>query len=86
MAGMNTIREQIGTRYRLQELVESGRARELRERAQLSCIEIGNRLGVSPGAVTRWELGQRTPRGRLAFRYLRLLDDIDAAIKENGHG
>ena len=83
---MSTVREQISTRYRLERLVKSGQARQLRESARFSCIQVADRLGVSPATVTRWELGQRTPRGRLLSRYVRLLDEMEAAIKENGHG
>lgn len=83
---MSSVREQIGLRYRLERMVESGQARHIREQARLSCVQVADRLGVSPGTVTRWELGQRTPRGRLAGRYVRLLDEMEAAIKENGRG
>lgn len=79
-----SLREHIATRYALERRVTTG-AREIRERAHLSCAEVADRLGVSPATVTRWELGLRTPRGTLLRRYVRLLDEMEAAIKENGH-
>jgi HTH-type transcriptional regulator/antitoxin MqsA len=50
--------------------------RLLRTRAGLSQSELADVLGVGRVAVTRWENGQRTPRGELAERYLALLERL----------
>ena len=50
--------------------------RLLRERAGLSQYELAAAIGVSRPAVTRWEAGQRSPRGDLAERYADALDRL----------
>jgi DNA-binding XRE family transcriptional regulator len=50
--------------------------RVLRERAGLRQDELAEALGASRPAVTRWALGQRTPRGDLAERYAAALDRL----------
>lgn len=52
--------------------------RLLRERAGLSQAAIAGVLGISRPAMTRWELGQRTPRGAALARYSELLDRLAA--------
>lgn len=53
--------------------IVDGRARQLRTAIGLSRAEVARAIGVSPEAVTKWELGQRVPRGQAAVRYARLL-------------
>lgn len=50
--------------------------RLLRERAGLSQAAVADVMGVSRPAFTRWELGQRTPRGVILERYVELLDRL----------
>lgn len=50
--------------------------RYLRERAGLSQAEVAAVVGVTEGAVSRWESGQRTPRRALNVRYAELLDRL----------
>ena len=57
----------------LGELIRSGRARQLREKAGISGSELARRLDVTPGAVLRWETGERRPQGANARRYARVL-------------
>jgi transcriptional regulator with XRE-family HTH domain len=58
---------------RVRVLAASGQARELRVAARLSQSEIARACGVSPALVCRWELGERTPRGRAAEIYAAIL-------------
>jgi transcriptional regulator with XRE-family HTH domain len=64
------------THARGRRLPDPGIRRLLREQAGLSQDELAGVLGVSRPAVTRWELGQRTPRGDLAERYAAALDRL----------
>ena len=59
-------------------LLETGRARQLRERAGLSAVAMARQLDVSPSAVTRWEQGIRLPKGANARKYARLLHRLAA--------
>jgi transcriptional regulator with XRE-family HTH domain len=59
--------------------VRDGRIRQVRERAQLSQSEFGEALGVQPATISRWENGQRVPRGRVAERLTHLLRELEAA-------
>lgn len=47
--------------------------RLLRVQAGLSQAEVARALGIGRVAVTRYESGQRTPRGQLCVAYVRLL-------------
>lgn len=53
--------------------LKSGAARTLRVTCGLTQTEIAAQIGVSSVAVSRWESGDRTPRGEVALRYARLL-------------
>jgi DNA-binding transcriptional regulator YiaG len=63
---------------RVRELVESGRARKIRRRRQISQGEFARALDVSPSQLSRWEAGERLPRGDAALRYLDLLEQLEA--------
>jgi transcriptional regulator with XRE-family HTH domain len=52
----------------------TGRARKLRKAAGVSLSEVADALDVSPTAITRWESGQRRPRGGAAVLYAKLLE------------
>lgn len=60
----------------VRDLARSGRAREIREHAGLSISEVARTVLVSVPTVSRWEKGQRAPRGDAAIRYARLLDAL----------
>lgn len=53
--------------------VMSGKAREVRQAANISQAEAARAIGVSAAAVSRWECGRRLPTGPHALRYARLL-------------
>jgi DNA-binding transcriptional regulator YiaG len=57
----------------IRELARSGRARSIRERANVSTKEVADSLGVHEATVARWETGVRSPRGPAALRYAELL-------------
>jgi DNA-binding transcriptional regulator YiaG len=52
----------------------TGRAKELRKAAGVSLAEVADALDVSASALTRWESGQRRPRGGAAVLYAKLLE------------
>jgi len=54
-------------------LAKNGGARAIREGANFSASEVARELGVTPGAVCRWELGSRSPRSEVAERWALLL-------------
>jgi transcriptional regulator with XRE-family HTH domain len=64
------------------EAVASGRAVRLRQDAGLSQREVARAVGVTPGCITRWELGERRPTGAVAVRYGRVLREIDGTLCE----
>lgn len=53
--------------------LKSGAARSLRLSCGLTQTEVATQVGVSSVAVSRWEAGDRIPRGDAALRYARLL-------------
>lgn len=76
--------------------------RRIREAAGVSLTAIAESVGVSRAAVSRWESGQRSPRGQLVFAYRDVLNrlvaegralhkdtppaETDGASKTNGDG
>jgi transcriptional regulator with XRE-family HTH domain len=57
-------------------MVREGRAQSVRQAAGLSQGEIGQVVGVTAAAVSRWERGNRLPRSEAGLRYARLLDSL----------
>ena len=64
----------------LRELTTSGKAREIREDARLSLSDIARSVGAHCSTVSRWESGQRLPRGEAALRYAALLERLAKAV------
>lgn len=61
----------------MRELVATpGAARAIREAAGLSQAEQAAALNVTQTAVSRWERGERVPRGQAAQDYARLLERL----------
>jgi DNA-binding transcriptional regulator YiaG len=56
--------------------------RALRVSAGLSAAEVADALGVTRQAISRWERGEREPRGPLLTEYVAVLDAI--AAQERG--
>jgi transcriptional regulator with XRE-family HTH domain len=61
---------------RARHAAQDGRARSVRMAAGLSQHEVGGVCRVTGAAVSRWETGERLPRGDAAVRYARLLDRL----------
>lgn len=53
-----------------------GAARAIRTSAGLSQGEVATVLSVGQVCVSRWERGERVPRGQAALDYARLLDRL----------
>ncbi len=56
----------------------NGTARQIRISASLTQQQVGDHCGVTGTAVAHWEAGTRTPRGRPALRWARLLAELAA--------
>jgi len=67
--------DRMRTRTRVEQLTlvrawaKSGRARELRLDAGLSLEELAAEIGVTAGALSRWERGERRCTGEPAVRW-----------------
>lgn len=55
-----------------------GRARTMRERAGWSQGELAAAIDTTEASVSRWESGDRRPRGELGLAYARLLAELAA--------
>jgi DNA-binding transcriptional regulator YiaG len=64
---------------RVRTAVRTGAARRVRLAAQITQPEIAADVQVSAAAISRWEAGERAPRGAAALRYLRVLERLSAA-------
>ena len=80
MPGMNNT--ELVQLAAVRSLADSGRARSIRRAAGISLLEVANAVGVRPSTISRWESGQRAPRGDAALRYARLLHRL--ATREVG--
>ncbi len=58
---------------------EDGSGRRIREKARLSMRLVAQNIGVAEATVSRWENGNRKPRGEAAIRWVRLLDQLERA-------
>ena len=64
----------------------NGEARRIREASNLSQPEVAAEVGeCSPVAVSRWERGERLPRGDAALRYLKTLRRLQRATAGRTH-
>jgi DNA-binding transcriptional regulator YiaG len=62
-------------------MARDGTARRIREDASVSRSELARDLRVHESTVQKWEAGQRSPRGRVALQYGRLLKELEGAEK-----
>jgi DNA-binding transcriptional regulator YiaG len=58
------------------EAARSGRGAALRTGAGISQAELADSIGVSAPCISRWEAGERRPRGAAALAYARVLHDL----------
>ena len=78
---MTEILEQLLTEARARRsLPEPELRRLLRQRAGLSQEQVAEVLGVNRVAVSRYESGQRTPRGTVQLQYVQLLQRLGDEI------
>lgn len=57
-------------------------ARQIRVESGTPVGRVATELGVAAITVSRWERGERTPRGQLLVAYLALLDELSAATRD----
>jgi len=55
-------------------LARSGTGRMIRQNADVSLRQLAAELPVTPGTLSRWERGERLPRGPYAARYAEVLE------------
>ena len=58
------------------EAARSGRGERLRTAAGISQGELAAAIGVTPACISRWEAGDRRPRGVAAMAYAQLLRSL----------
>lgn len=61
--------------------IASGEARRLREALNLSLFDVAPSVTADPSAIGRWERGERTPRGPVAVKYMRLLKRLQGQLE-----
>jgi DNA-binding transcriptional regulator YiaG len=69
------------TRSRGRRYLRPALARALRQEAKVSQAEVGQELGVDESTVSKWESGDRRPRGLLADRYIKLLARLEDDLR-----
>lgn len=62
----------------VRQLIGTGEARRLRERAGMSLSETAKACEVDTSTVWQWEMRRRNPRGDRALRYHRVLKRFEA--------
>lgn len=73
---METSMIDLGLVMEAREAARSGRGERLRIAAGISQGELAAAIGVTPAAVSRWEAGERRPRGDAAVAYAQLLRSL----------
>lgn len=64
---------------RVKAMAASGEARRVRLAARLSLRDVGLAVGVDQSTVSKWEAGDRVPRGDAAWRYADLIERLQRA-------
>jgi HTH-type transcriptional regulator/antitoxin MqsA len=75
---LNELDELLARSIERRRLPEPAMQKFLRIRAQLTQQEVALVVKTNRASVSRWESGQRTPRGEQLARYLDLLDRLAA--------
>lgn len=73
MAVTDTSNRDVTLLVEARDAARSGRGTRLRVAAGLSQAELAAAVGVSASCVSRWEAGERRPRGEIAVAYVRVL-------------
>lgn len=76
LSGMSKLTTRQRELIRLRRLCATGEAKRIRLRAGASQPQVGREIRRPASTVSRWENGQRQPRGDSALRYLRVLDEL----------
>jgi DNA-binding transcriptional regulator YiaG len=71
-------RDQVLALARARRYAQTGEAKTIRERHELSLQNIAEGVGVSPVTVWRWEHGESTPQGMAGVRWCTLLEELDS--------
>ncbi len=62
---------------------EDGSGRRIRQQAHVPMSEIAEQIGVKVPTISRWENGQRRPRGEAAIRWAALLVSLEGSNARN---
>lgn len=54
-----------------------GTGRAIRQRHRLTVLEVAEAISVGVPLLSRWERGERRPRGEGALRWVELLDELE---------
>lgn len=73
---------EVATERRRGRRVPPQRAREIRLQAGISMRELGEVLGVSYGAIARWEKGRSPSHRDLGTRYYDVLEALERILQE----
>lgn len=73
--------ERLSRRHLVQGWLNSGHARDLRHALNLTCRDVGLRIGVRAGSVSRWERGEQ-PNSRLIDRVAEVYLDLAAQVEQ----
>jgi DNA-binding transcriptional regulator YiaG len=74
-------KQDLVQRSRARRALRPAVARAVRREARLSLAEIATALEVTESTVSRWETGERQPRGAVAERYVELLTRLEADLR-----
>jgi DNA-binding XRE family transcriptional regulator len=74
--------DEIDAIRRCRDALRSGRYRELRKRFGLSQTTVADAIGVGKPALSQYERGHRLPRGEVALKYGRFMDELERRLSE----
>ena len=62
---------------RVRAMAANGEARAIRTRHNVSLTEMADAIPAAIATLSRWEAGDRRPRGEAALRWLQILDSLE---------
>jgi DNA-binding transcriptional regulator YiaG len=65
---------------RIRAQAADGTARAVRQSARLSLSEVAKHCGAVTTTISRWETGQRRPRGDAGLKYARLIEQLNKSV------
>lgn len=57
----------------------TGTGRTIRQRHRLTLVEVADAIGIDQPMLSRWERGERRPKGEAALRWVDLLADLEGS-------